>query len=71
MNTAKDSGMDVADMAGKVVIGTLAGVCEGALGLEEPLYEAAVGAVIGTGFAEAEELRRRAMTTNPTGKGRQ
>lgn len=62
--------MDVADMAGKVVIGTLAGVCGGALGLEEPLYEAAAGAVIGTGFAEAEELRRRTMKTNQTGKGR-
>lgn len=63
--------MDIADMAGKVVIGTLAGVCGGALGLEEPLHEAAARAVIGTGFAEAEELRCRAMTTNQTGKGRQ
>lgn len=62
--------MDIADMAGKVVLGTLAGVCGGALGLEEPLYEAAAGAVIGTGFAEAEELRRRAKATNQTGKGR-
>ena len=62
--------MDVADMAGKVVLGTLAGVCAGALGLEEPLYEAAAGAVIGTGFAEAEELRRRATRNNQTGKGR-
>ena len=63
--------MDVADMAGKVVIGTLAGVCGGALGLEEPLYEAAAGAMIGTGFAEAEELRRRAKNTNQPGKGRE
>lgn len=62
--------MDVANMAGKVVLGTLAGVCGGALGLEEPLSEAAAGAVIGTGFAEAEELRRRTMKTNQTGKGR-
>ncbi len=62
--------MDVADMAEKVVIGTLASVCGGALGLEEPLYEAAAGAAIGTGMAEARELQRRAMATNQTGKGR-
>lgn len=62
--------MDVADIAGKIVLGTVAGVCGGALGLEEPLAQAAAGAVIGTGFAQAEELRRRSKSTNQTGKGR-